>query len=73
MTATTLEEAILENVRALPAEKQEEVLAFTRSLGANRQLSPEELGALANRLLDARSPEEAAEIRDRLTRGFYGI
>lgn len=37
------------------------------------RLSPEELGLLAAQLAKARSPEEAARLRELITRGFYGI
>ncbi len=39
---------------------------------ANR-LGPEELGSLAKQLTAASNPVEAAQIKERLTRGFYGI
>jgi hypothetical protein len=41
--------------------------------GKSNRLSPEELGLLAKRLRAASNPIEAARIRERLTRGFYGI
>ena len=41
--------------------------------GKGNRLSPEELGLLARRLAAASSPAEAAQIKERLTRGFYGI
>jgi hypothetical protein len=41
--------------------------------GKGNRLSPEELGLLAKRLAAASNPVEAAQIRERLTRGFYGI
>ncbi len=37
------------------------------------RLSPEELGLLAKELAAAKDPKEAARLRERLTRGFYGI
>lgn len=37
------------------------------------KLSPEELGALGKALAGAEDPTEAARLRERLTRGFYGI
>ena len=37
------------------------------------RLSPEELGLLAKKLAAAKDPKEAARLRERLTRGFYGI
>jgi len=41
--------------------------------GQGNRLSPEELGLLAKRLAAAADPIEAARIKERLTRGFYGI
>lgn len=41
--------------------------------GRGNRLGPEELGLLAKRLAAASNPVEAARIKERLTRGFYGI
>ena len=41
--------------------------------GKGNRLGPEELGLLAKRLAAASNPAEATQIRERLTRGFYGI
>jgi hypothetical protein len=41
--------------------------------GKGNRLSPEELGLPATRLAAASDPVEAAGIKERLTRGFYGI
>ena len=41
--------------------------------GKAARLSPEELGALAEQLGTTSNPVEAAHLRERLTRGFYGI
>ena len=55
----------------------EEVALETAELavleGRGSRLSPEELGALAKRLAKTSDPVEAARIKERLTRGFYGI
>ena len=37
------------------------------------RLSPEQIGLLAKRLAKAIDPAEAALLRERLTRGFYGL
>ncbi len=39
---------------------------------ANR-LNPEELGELARQLAESSDPTETARLKERLTRGFYGI
>jgi len=41
--------------------------------GKGNRLSPEELGLLAKQLAAASKPDQAARIKERLTRGFYGI
>jgi hypothetical protein len=41
--------------------------------GKGNRLSPKELGLLAKRLAAAPNPVEAARIKERMTRGFYGI
>ncbi len=55
----------------------EEVAIETAELalleGQGNRLSPEELGLLAKQLAAASNPVEAARIKERLTRGFYGI
>jgi hypothetical protein len=55
----------------------EEVALETAELavleGKGNRLSPEELGLLAKRLAAAPDAVTAAQIKERLTRGFYGI
>lgn len=55
----------------------EEVALETAELavleGKGNRLSPAELGLLAEHLAAASNPVEAARLKERLTRGFYGI
>jgi hypothetical protein len=55
----------------------EEVTLETAELaileGRGNRLNPEELGLLAKDLAAAPDAAEAARIRERLTRGFYGL
>ena len=55
----------------------EEVALETAELAVledkGNHLSPKELGLLARQLAAASNPAEAARIKERLTRGFYGI
>ncbi|MGD0693759.1 MAG: hypothetical protein ABSB82_02790 [Terriglobia bacterium] len=37
------------------------------------RLNPKELGLLAKKLANAKNPEDAARVRELMTRGFYGI
>jgi hypothetical protein len=41
--------------------------------GKGNRLTPEELGLLAKQLAGSKDPVEAARLRERLARGFYGI
>ena len=50
-----------------------ETAEFAVLEGKGNRLGPEELGLLAKRLAAASNPAEAARIKERLTRGFYGI
>lgn len=50
-----------------------ETAELTALEGKGNRLSPEELSLLAKRLAGATDPLEAARLRERLTRGFYGI
>jgi hypothetical protein len=55
----------------------EEVALETAELaaleGKGNRLSPQELGLLAKQLASASDPAEAARLKERLMRGFYGI
>ncbi len=55
----------------------EEVVLETAELsaleGQGQLLSPVELRVLANKLAAASDPKEAARLKERLARGFYGI
>jgi hypothetical protein len=55
----------------------EEVALATAELavleGRGNRLSPEELGLPAKQLAVASNPVEATRLKERLTRGFYGI
>ena len=41
--------------------------------GKGNRLTPEELGVLAKSLAAAKDADQAARLRERITRGFYGI
>ena len=75
MTAT----AVIAEIERMPPEDQSRVIQFAmelarrRELSAeNRPLSPEELGALAKRMADAKDPAEADRLQAEIVRGFYG-
>jgi hypothetical protein len=59
--------------RATGEEVELETPEISALEGKGRRLTPEELGLLAKRLAAAKDLQEAARLRERLTRGFYGI
>lgn len=63
---------IIEEIRHLPPQEMEQVVGFVRSLDRPRKLSSEELNALAQKLVDARTDEEATALKQQITVGFYG-
>jgi hypothetical protein len=63
---------IIEEIRRLPRDEQNRVIEFVRRVGENPQLSPEELGRLARRMVEAQDPAEADRLQEEIVRGFYG-
>ena len=63
---------IIHEIEALPPEEQAKVVRFAYRLDAERQLTGAELSALAERMVAATDPAEAAMLRETITRCFYG-
>ncbi len=63
---------IIEEIKRLPREEQTRVIEFARKVGENRPLTPEELGQLAKRMVEAKDPAEADRLQEQIERGFYG-
>jgi hypothetical protein len=63
---------IIEEIKRLPRDEQNRVIEFARRAGERRQLSPEELGQLAQRLGATGDPVEADRLQETIQRGFYG-
>ncbi len=63
---------IIEEIKRLPREEQTRVIEFARQVGENRLLTPEELGQLAKRMVEAKDPAEADRLQEQIERGFYG-
>ena len=69
MTATD----IIEEIKRLPSKEKAEVLiALLRSQTTKRQLSPDELVALADQMVATKDPEEADRLEKQILSGFYG-
>ena len=68
MTAT----AVIEEIKQLPRTEQSRVIQFAFELARQRQLSGEELGKLAQQMVDSTDPAEVRKLREEIHRGFYG-
>jgi hypothetical protein len=63
---------IIDEIKSLPVEEQAEVIRFAYRMDAERQLTGKELSSLAERMIQATDPVEAAMLREAIVRGFYG-
>ena len=63
---------IIEQIKQLSPREQAEVVRFAYRLDAERQLTGQELSALAKRMVEASDPTEAALVRETIAHGFYG-
>ncbi len=63
---------IIEEIKRLPREEQARVIEFARQVGESRPLTPDELGQLAKRMVEAKDPAEADRLQEQTERGFYG-
>ena len=63
---------IIEEIERLPRHEQNRVIEFARHAGERRPQSPEELGQLAKRMVEAQDPAEADRLQEEIARGFYG-
>jgi hypothetical protein len=63
---------IIREIETLPPEDQAKVVRFAYHLDAERRLTGAELSALAERMISAANPTEAAKLREEIVRGFYG-
>jgi hypothetical protein len=63
---------IIEEIKRLPRDERNQVVEFARHATENLPLSPEELGQLARRMVEAQDPAEADRLQEEIVRGFYG-
>ena len=68
MTATK----VIEEMDGLPPEEQAKVTQHAFELARQRQLSPDELGELAERLAASSDPAEIIRLKSAMKRGYYG-
>ena len=63
---------LISEIQRLSPEDQAEVIRFAYRLDAERQLTGEELSALAERMVGSTDPLQMAMFREEIVRGFYG-
>ena len=63
---------VIEEIKHLGPNEQAEVIQFAVELARRRQLTPQELGELADRLAESTDPAETIRLKSAMTRGFYG-
>ena len=63
---------VIEEIDALPAGEQSKVIQHAFDLAESRQLSGEELGRLAQQMVESNDPEEVERLKSEIMRGFYG-
>ncbi len=63
---------VIEEIKQLPPSEQAQVIQFAVELARTRQLTPRELGALADQLAESDDPSEILRLKSALTSGFYG-
>ena len=63
---------IIHEIDCLPPAELVKVVRHAKELDKRRPLSGEELTGLAQRMVDATDPAEAARLQEALVKGFYG-
>jgi hypothetical protein len=63
---------VIDDLMHLSREEQSRVMQFAFELARSRQLSGNELAALAQRMVDSEDPAEVERLKAEITRGFYG-
>lgn len=63
---------IIEEIKRLDPKEQLGVIRFAYELDAERRLTGGELSSLAQQMVKASDAVEAATIREKIVRGFYG-
>lgn len=63
---------IIHEIDCLPPTELAKVVRHTKELDKRRQLSGEELGELAQQMVDATDPAEVKRLKEAIIKGFYG-
>ena len=65
-------EQIISEIEGLAPQEQAKVVRFACGLDAERQLTGQELSALAEQMVESTDPKRTSMLRDEIVRGFYG-
>lgn len=68
MTAAQL----IGEIGVLPLAERRQIMSFARRLESEESLTPEELGALAEKLADCQNEAVSQQLQDEILKGFYG-
>jgi hypothetical protein len=63
---------IIDEIKRLPRAEQNQVIDFVRKSAEARTLTPDELGEMAKKMVEAKDPAEADRLQAEIVRGFYG-
>jgi len=63
---------IIEQIKRLPRNEQTQVIEFAQRVAEDRPLSPDDLGELARRMVEAKDAAQADRLQEEIVRGFYG-
>ncbi|MCW5554363.1 MAG: hypothetical protein KIS67_19665 [Verrucomicrobiae bacterium] len=63
---------VIEEIDSLSPNEQVKVIQHALKLAQTRQLTGEELGRLAQRMVESDDPAEIERLTSAITRGFYG-
>ncbi|HEV7928083.1 MAG TPA: hypothetical protein VGR14_22215 [Verrucomicrobiae bacterium] len=63
---------IIAEIKRLPRAEQNRVTESVRKAGEARPLTPQDLGELAKKMIEAKDPAESDRLQAEIVRGFYG-
>ena len=63
---------IIREIDCLPPAELAEVVRHAKLLEEVRRLSPDEIGVLVDRFVEATDPAEVERLRETISQGFYG-
>ena len=64
--------AIIDEIKLLPRDEQDQVVEFVQTLGKQRPWSGAKLTEYATRMVETNDPAEAKRLKEQIIAGFYG-